>query len=297
MKVFDGLRAVDGVSFEVKEGEVFGFLGPNGAGKTTTVRLITGVLKPDSGTARIGDVDVLEDPIGAKEFIGIAPEESNAYIDMSSLANLNFSGELYGVPRSQRKKRSEELLKKFGLFDRRYSKVKKYSKGMKQRLILAMALINNPPILFLDEPTSGLDVESQQLIKDQIQDLNRQDKTIFLTTHNILEADQLCDRVAIIDKGRIVAIDAPEKLKSTIQSTQSVLISFDSDDIYRDDLETLKEVEEVQKQGDKFRLYTSKPALVVEEIVDLSRGKKLTILSLQTMGPSLEEVFTHLTRN
>lgn len=295
VKKFNGLKAVAGVSFEVREEEIFGFLGPNGAGKTTTVRLITGILKPDSGTARINNFNIEENPTAAKESIGIAPEESNAYIDLSGWGNMNLAGELYGVSRKIRIKRSEDLLRKFGLYDRRNSKVKTYSKGMKQRLILAMALINDPPILFLDEPTAGLDVGSQQLIREQITDLNHQGKTIFLTTHNIPEADQLCDRVAIINQGKIVTIDAPEKLKSTIKSTQSVLVSFGSGRLSPEKFEELKYVESVQKQGDKFRIYTPNPSYIVEELVDLARESNLKILSIQTAGPSLEEVFTHLT--
>jgi len=295
VKEFDDLRAVDGVTFEVNQGEIFGFLGPNGAGKTTTVRMITGVLKPDSGRAYIDGVDVTTDPLRAKERIGIAPEEANCYIDLTARGNMHLAGELYGVPKKKRKEKSVELLDQFGLADRADSKVKGFSKGMKQRLILGMALINNPPILFLDEPTAGLDVASQRLIKERIRKLNRQGKTIFLTTHNISEADKLCDRVAIINKGQIATIDSPEKLKSTIQSTQSALVSFSGNGLGRDKLEDLGAVEEIEKEGDKYRLYGPDPGEIVEEVVDFARKENLKIISLNTSGPSLEEVFTHLT--
>ncbi len=298
VKKFNGLRAVDGVSFEVGEGEIFGFLGPNGAGKTTTVRMITGIIKPDSGTAHIDGINVGHDPIRAKERIGIAPEESNAYIDLTARGNMHLAGELYSVPKKEIKEKSEKLLDEFGLLDRADTKVKGFSKGMKQRLILAMALINDPPILFLDEPTAGLDVASQQLIKKRIVELNSQGKTIFLTTHNISEADKLCDRVAIINKGKIATIDSPEKLKSTIQSTQSALVSFSGNALSQDNLkylEKLQVVEEIEKEGDKYRLYGSDPGEIVEEVVDFARSENLKIISLNTSGPSLEEVFTHLT--
>lgn len=298
VKDFDNLRAVDGVTFEVKEGEVLGFLGPNGAGKTTTVRMITGVLKPDSGRAYIDGIDVTRDPIGAKEQIGIAPEEANCYIDLTARGNMQLAGELYGVPKKKIKEKSIKLLDEFGLLDRADSKVKGFSKGMRQRLILAMALVNDPPILFLDEPTAGLDVASQRLIKERIKDLNDQGKTIFLTTHNISEADKLCDRVAIINKGQIATIDSPEKLKSTIQSTQSALVSFSGNGLSQgklDCLEGLKVVEEIEKEGDKYRLYGSDPGEIVEEVVDFARNENRKIISLNTSGPSLEEVFTHLT--
>jgi len=298
VKEFDGLRAVDKVTFEVNQGEIFGFLGPNGAGKTTTVRMITGVLRPDSGRAYIDGVDVTTNPISAKERIGIAPEEANCYIDLTARGNMHLAGELYSVPKKKIKEKSEKLLNQFGLADRVDSKVKGFSKGMKQRLILAMALVNDPPILFLDEPTAGLDVASQRLIKERIRKLNKQGKTVFLTTHNISEADKLCDRVAIINKGQIATIDSPEKLKSTIQSTQSALVSFSGNGLSQDKLDCLKElktVEEIEKEGDKYRLYGSDPGEIVEEVVDFARNENLKIISLNTSGPSLEEVFTHLT--
>ena len=298
VKEFDGLRAVDKVTFEVNQGEIFGFLGPNGAGKTTTVRMITGVLMPDSGRAYIDGVDVTTNPISAKERIGIAPEEANCYIDLTARGNMHLAGELYSVPKKKIKEKSEKLLNQFGLADRVDSKVKGFSKGMKQRLILAMALVNDPPILFLDEPTAGLDVASQRLIKERIRKLNKQGKTVFLTTHNISEADKLCDRVAIINKGQIATIDSPEKLKSTIQSTQSALVSFSGNGLSQDKLDCLKElktVEEIEKEGDKYRLYGSDPGEIVEEVVDFARNENLKIISLNTSGPSLEEVFTHLT--
>lgn len=297
IKEFDGLRAVDDVSFQVEEGEIFGFLGPNGAGKTTTTRMITGVIKPDSGTATIEGIDVVKNPTAAKEKIGIAPEEANAYLDLTARGNMNLAGEIYGVPRGELRGKVDELLDTFGLLDRADSKVKGFSKGMKQRLILAMALINDPGILFLDEPTAGLDVESRRLIKDQVKELNEEGKTIFLTTHDIAEADRLCDRVAVINRGNIAAIDSPEKLKATIQSTQSILVSFDSKNFEAADLETLNGVEELEKEGDKWRLYGPNPGEIIEETVDFAKEEGLKVLSLNTSGPSLEETFTHLTKN
>ncbi len=293
-KNFDGVRAVDGVSFEVEEGEVFGFLGPNGAGKTTTVRMITGVLKPDSGTAWVNEKNVREEPVEVKSEIGIAPEVSNAYIDMNGWQNMMLMGELYGVPGDEREARAEELLELFGLSDRKDTKVKGYSKGMQRRLILAMATIHDPPAVFLDEPTAGLDVQSQRLIKKRIREMNEEGKTVFLTTHNIPVANELCDKVAVINHGKIAAIDTPEKLKSTIQETQSVEVGF-QDDINISDLKELEMIEKIEKRGDKHRIYTRDPIRTIEGLLSFAKEKKKKILSIQTLGPSLEDAFVELT--
>ncbi|HNR26283.1 MAG TPA: ABC transporter ATP-binding protein, partial [Methanobacteriaceae archaeon] len=159
-KTYDQIRAVDGVDFQVRKGEIFGFLGPNGAGKTTTVRMLTGIIKPQDGSIRIMGHDIQREPLEAKEHLGVVPETSNAYVDLSAWQNLMLMAGLYGVPSDVSHERAQDLLTEFGLYPRRDDKVKGFSKGMKQRLILAMALINDPELLFLDEPTSGLDVQS-----------------------------------------------------------------------------------------------------------------------------------------
>ncbi len=293
-KNFDGVQAVDGVCFEVEEGEVFGFLGPNGAGKTTTVRMITGVLEPDSGTAWVNEKNVREEPGEVKSEIGIAPEVSNAYIDMNGWQNMMLMGELYGVPGDEREARAEELLELFGLSDRKDTKVRGYSKGMQKRLILAMATIHDPPAVFLDEPTAGLDVQSQRLIKKRIREMNEEGKTVFLTTHNIPVANELCDRVAVINHGKIAAIDTPEKLKSTIQETQSVEVGFENS-MQTSALEDIDRTERIEKKGDKYRIYTWDPVWVVEQLLDLAKKEDRKILSIRTLGPSLEDAFVELT--
>lgn len=293
-KKFDGVQAADNISFEVEEGKVFGFLGPNGAGKTTTVRMITGILEPDSGTAWVNGKNVQKEPTEAKKEIGIAPEVSNAYIDMTGWQNIMLMGELYGVPKDRRERRGDELLELFGISDRKNSNVKGYSKGMQQRLVLAMALIHDPPILFLDEPTAGLDVQSQRLIKNRIREMNEEGKTIFLTTHNIPVANELCDRVAVINHGRIAAIDTPEKLKGAIEETRSVEVGFEGD-LEVSDLSGLEKAEKVEKRGDKLRIYTPNPIETVEILLNFAREKDEKILSVRTLGPSLEDAFVELT--
>ncbi|MFW6117424.1 MAG: ATP-binding cassette domain-containing protein [Thermoproteota archaeon] len=293
-KEFDGVQAVDGVSFEVEKGEVFGFLGPNGAGKTTTVRMITGVLEPDSGTAWINGKNVRKESTEAKEEIGIVPEVSNAYIDLNGWQNMMLMGKLYGVPKDEREKRSKELLELFGLYDRRENKVKGYSRGMKRRMVLAMAMIHDPSVIFLDEPTAGLDVQSQRLIKNRIREWNKKGKTVFLTTHNIPVANELCDEVAVIHHGKIAVIDTPEKLKNTMQETQSVEVSFE-DGIQLSDLEELELAERVEKRGDKYRIYTSDPVEAVKTLFNLAKSENRRVISVRTVGPSLEDAFVKLT--
>ena len=228
-KDFDGFDAVNNITFNVKKGEVFGLLGPNGAGKTTTIRMLIGILKPTQGEVFIKEYNVRKEPIKVKQIMGIVPEFADAYTDLSALRNLLLTGELYGIERKRSIQRAISLLKKFELYEKRHQKVKTFSKGMRQRLILAMALMNDAEILFLDEPTSGLDVESTRLIRQLIRKFNKDGVTIFLTTHNIEEADLLCDRVAIMNQGKIIAIDRPELLKSIMKKISSIEVAFKKD--------------------------------------------------------------------
>ncbi len=207
-----------------------------------------------------------------------------------------FSAELYSVGKEERESRGKSLLELFGLWERHNDRVKGFSKGMKRRLTLAMGLINNPRILFLDEPTSGLDVQSNLIIRDVIRDLNSKGVTVFLTTHNIEEANVTCDRVAIINHGKIAAIDSPQRLKTTIQSVQSVEVAFaDADPSMKECLRELPMVNEVRKEGDKYRLITEKPPVVIQAVIECAAGQKVTVISMNTYGPSLEDVFIKLT--
>ena len=294
-KHYGDINAVDHISFTVNQGEIFGFLGPNGAGKTTTIRILTGIIKPDEGTATIMGYNIEKEPLKTKQIMGIVPEMSNAYIDLSAWNNLMLIGELYGVPKRQRIERAEKLLKQFDLYDRRDQLVRGFSKGMKQRLILCMALINEPAILFLDEPTSGLDVESGRLIKDMIRELNRNGTTVFLTTHNMEEANQLCNRVAIINHGRIAAIDSPEKLRLKSSGLQSIEVSFNQP-VNTDELTKIPCIKQVKKMGDKIKLYVDEPNEAINCLIEHARSHNLKVITLNTLAPSLEEVFIKLTR-
>jgi ABC-2 type transport system ATP-binding protein len=208
-KEYQTVLAVDGISFSVEPGEVFGFLGPNGAGKTTTIRMLTGQLLPTSGTATVGGFDIVHDRDALKEHIGVVFEYQNLYERLSAKENLNFMRRLYGVS----KDRVNEVLDLVGLTSRANERLTKYSNGMKQRLLIARGILHDPEILFLDEPTRGLDPGIALEIRRLITRLSQAGRTIFLTTHYMEEADRLCDRVAILDRGRIAALDTPEKLK------------------------------------------------------------------------------------
>jgi ABC-2 type transport system ATP-binding protein len=290
------LLAVDHVSFEVQQGEIFGYLGPNGAGKTTTIKMLTGLLRPSEGTAYVRGHDILHDLHQIKRSIGIVPEVSNVYDELTAWDNLIFAAELYSVPRGERETRAKELLEEFDLYERRHTKVQGFSRGMKRRLTIAMALVHRPSILFFDEPTTALDARSAIFVRDLIGRLKDKDITVFLTTHYIEEADQLCDRVVIINKGRIVANDAPEKLKSLILGVHTVEVSFDGGSEGRaSDLEAIPGCDAVMKQGDKFKLYTQEPAEVLRRLVGYAEECALKVVSLNTLKPRLEDVFLKMT--
>ncbi|MGA2914204.1 MAG: ABC transporter ATP-binding protein [Methanoregula sp.] len=292
-KRFGTVTAVNDVSLTVREGETFGFLGPNGAGKTTTIRLLTGVLTPDAGSVRINGIDIHRHPLDAKMQMGVIPESSTVYGDLSAEQNLHLSAKMYGMPRAVREKRIDEILLQLGLNEKRRLLVRTFSKGMKQRVSIACAIIHRPRVLILDEPTSGLDVQSRRLVIETIHHMNEQGSTIFLTTHNIEEANTLCQTVCIINKGKIVAQDSPERLKKMFDTTQSVEVSFDR--TVTRDLFAAEGILRAEPCGDKWRLYTDNPDWVLKYLVGCAERESLGITSLTTSGPSLEEAFVHLT--
>jgi ABC-2 type transport system ATP-binding protein len=294
-KYYGKLLAVDHISFKVMQGSIFGLLGPNGAGKTTTVRLLTGQTKPSSGVVTVADYDVIREPIKAKEHVGVVPEVSNLYDEMSAWDNLIFAAELYGVSKNERGKRAKELLELFGLYERCRDHVGDFSKEMKRRLTIAAALIHKPAILFLDEPTTGLDVQSSRMIRNLIKELNKNGATIFLTTHYIEEADQLCQRVAIINQGKIVAADNPEKLKAAIEEQHVIEVSFSPAQILEDKLRGLNYVNNIARVGDKFRLYVEDSSEVVPLLIDFARENSLKVILINTLKPSLEDAFVKIT--
>ena len=221
---FGSLTAVENVSLHVDEGEVFGFLGPNGAGKTTTVRMLCCLIGKTSGQARIGDfsVDKEEDCLEIRKIVGLLPESVGLYESLSAYRNLDFFGKLYEVPAQMRRENIERLLKLLGVWERREDSVATFSKGNKQKIAIARALIHNPKVLFLDEPTANLDPEAAKTVRDFILELKKEKRTIFLNTHNLDEAEKLCDRIAIL-KTKLVAVDSPKNLERSLYSRKTIV--------------------------------------------------------------------------
>lgn len=294
-KQYGNVLAVDHLDLEVFEGEIFGLLGPNGAGKTSTIRMLTGQTTPTSGIATVANHDIINESTKAKQKIGVIPDISNIYEEMSAWDNLIFAAQLYSVPKIEREKSAKELLELFGLYERRKDRAAGFSRGMKRRLTIAAALIHKPKLLFLDEPTSGLDVQSLRMIRNLIKELNDDGVTVFLTTHYIEEADQLCQRVAIINKGKIVTVNTPEKLKASMEKRQVIEVSFTTSSGLEDKLRSLSCVNDVSMLGDKCRLQVDEASEAVPSLVDFARKNSLKIISINTLNPSLEEAFVKLT--
>jgi ABC-2 type transport system ATP-binding protein len=298
-KLYGSRLAVDHISFEVKPGEIFGLLGPNGAGKTTTIRMLSCLLKPTDGKAYIMGHDIRKEPRKIKGLIGVVPETSNLYDELTVWENLMFMAQLYGVPRSLRKPRVQNLLESFKLQDRSDTPFSELSRGLKRRLTIAAAFVHEPRIVFMDEPTAGLDVQSARSIRGLIQDLKTKGITVLLTTHYIEEADQLCDRIAIINHGRIVALDAPHRLKALSGGAQAIEVSFDFGSPRVPEVEeflSMKGIQSAIRMADRIRLLVATDASeVIGQLIEYSRMRHARIVSLRTLEPSLEDVFVQLT--
>jgi len=295
-KRFRDIQAVDNLEFSVSEGEIFGFLGPNGAGKTTTIRMLVGLMKPDAGLARVNGYDPLRDPVQAKESVGVVPEGSNLYGELSAWENLIYMAQLYGVPKREWNKRVEDLLGDFNLLERRGGKFQGFSRGMKRRLTIAAALVHRPRILFLDEPTTGLDVMGARGLRGVIKKLKEKGVTVFLTTHYIQEAEELCDRVAIIVKGKIRFTDTPGGLKEKVKETEVLEIRpqpFSPNLLQL--LEGIPDVEKTTFVEDRIRLYGDSVHNSVCQILNRLEAKGIKISSIQTMVPTLEDAFVKMT--
>ena len=295
-KAFGKIIAVNDILFSVRRGEMFGFLGPNGAGKTTTINILTGLVRPDEGTIRINDIDCSDNPKAAQHLIGVVPDESNLYPELTGFENLCFCASLYGMRKAPRQARARELLETFGLADAAGRKFGGYSKGMKRMLTIAAGIIHAPPILFLDEPTTGIDVASARQIRQLIAKLNNAGTTIFLTTHYIEEAERLCRRIAFIVKGRIVRTDTVEDLMRQTDGRHAVQFSV-SNDAARLCQEITDEFPNLQCQvvpGGVIRVESSQPVRV-GPLVRLLEDCGTEVSEARKMRPSLEDVFVSVT--
>ncbi len=295
-KAFDQVVAVAGVNFSVQAGELFGFLGPNGAGKTTTINMLTGLARPDAGQIRIGGIDCVRKPRSAQHLIGVVPDESNLYPDLSGFDNLCFCAALYGIGKAERRKRALELLKNFELNEAAGRKFSTYSKGMKRKLTIAAGIIHRPAILFLDEPTTGIDVASARQLRQIITTLNRHGTTIFLTTHYIEEAERLCDRIAFIVKGEIVRLDTTDNLVQPLQHRHLLQLSVTNqlDGIEKDLAGSFPELKLVNIQPGQLRVETSAP-LPIGPLVHFLEARGNEVLEARRIRPSLEDIFIEVT--
>ncbi len=314
-------NAVDDISFTVQRGEVFGLLGPNGAGKTTTIGVLTTGIRPTGGSAFIAGIDVVADPMSVKQRIAVVPQQSNLDRSLRAREILTFHASYHGVPRAERQARADTVLKELGLADRGKDRVTRYSGGMAQRLMLARALMHAPDVLFLDEPTNSLDPQSRLFVWDRIRSLHEQGITVLLTTHDMEEADQLCERIAIMDHGKILVLETPTELKKLIPGGTSLELRVRVPELVsageaRQEvgtktrlLEALRslpgvvKVEEVAAQeGDDaqrgtalYRLFAEDAGALVVQATQVVAGADLELRDLHLARPSLEDVFIYLT--
>lgn len=295
-KTYGKIRAVDGVSFEIQAGEIFGLLGPNGAGKTTTIRMLSGLTAPDSGEARVDGCDVGQDPVGAKQRLGVVPESSNLYGELTALENLVYMAQLYNVPKPQWNPRAEELLKQFGLFDRKDGRFQGFSRGMKRRLTIAAALVHQPRIVFLDEPTTGLDIMSARGLRKTIRELQKSGVSVLLTTHLIQEAEDLCERVAVIVKGKILLVDTVEGMKGRVKETEILELELEPlSEPLMNALKAADGVESMTRNDVRLKLYGKSIMKYLPEIVRLVESHQSDVINIRSVNPSLEDAFVKLT--
>src|ERR671937_2168353 len=291
-----GIEAVRDIDLTVSEGEVFGFLGPNGAGKTTTVRMLCTLLPPTAGSARVAGVDVLAEPAQVRRLIGVALQEIGLDPVQTGRELLELQCGLYGIRGAHARERAAELLELVGLTDAADRRTKTYSGGMKRRLDLASALVHSPAVLFLDEPTTGLDPASRLTVWDEVRRINSAGKTVFLTTQYLEEADQLCDRVAIIDAGTIVAEGTPERLKADLgHDVVSVSLNGADAGATRAVLGELPGLERVVAEADALDLYVQDGAASIAEIVLRLNAAKIQVGAISVSRPSLDDVFLRAT--
>jgi ABC-2 type transport system ATP-binding protein len=296
---YDELRAVDDVSFTVERGTSFGLLGPNGAGKTTAISIIAGLLEPDEGKVTLGGTSMLHEPLEAKRKLGLVPQEIALYPTLSALENLDFWGRLYGLGGEQLRSRAAEVLEVVGLSDRQHDRVENYSGGMKRRLNIAVGLLHEPELLILDEPTVGVDPQSRHHILESVHQLQQGGLTVLYTSHYMEEVEKLCDRVAVMDEGRVIAMGTIEELHSRVEEDRVVHLTPDTA-LDREEFTAL--IQESVRDAAGQRWHNNTLQLLVPEGIDFLpsllerlQEEKVHLRSLHVEEPDLESLFLKLT--
>jgi ABC-2 type transport system ATP-binding protein len=297
-KRFGQLLAVDNVSFMVKKGEIFGLLGPNGAGKSTLIRMLTTLVPPTSGTAMVAGHDIIRDPNAVRSNIGVIPQNMTSDPELTCAENIGIHARLFGITGAARRRRTQELLEAVNLGDRANALAATLSGGMRRRLEIARGMVHNPQILFLDEPTTGLDPVSRISVWEMITKLRAEEgRTLFLTTHYMDEADRLCDRIAIVDKGKVVALDTPVSLKSQVPGASRIELQFEPDlPNGAADLEKLPGVNLVRSLGSgTYRVSSDRGPIAAQELIEVARTYHLELKALAVQSTTLDDVFLHYT--
>ncbi|MEM4336681.1 MAG: ATP-binding cassette domain-containing protein [Candidatus Woesearchaeota archaeon] len=294
-KKFNGFVAVNKVNLRIKKSEIFGLLGPNGAGKTTIISILSTLMKPTSGTAEINGYDILNEQEKVRKSIGIVFQESVLDSDLTAYDNLDFHASLYNIPKSKREKRIKEVVSLVGLSDFLYKKVYTFSGGMKRRLELARGFLHSPKVLFLDEPTLGLDPQTRRHVWDYILNLKTKEKvTILLTTHYLEEADVICDRIAIIDKGKIVVVGEPQKLKNRIKGDIIKIKVKTISEFLIKDLKNIRSIKDMKTSRNEMSILIKNAESKIAEIIDILK-KHTKIETISVNKPTLEDVFLYYT--
>ena len=296
-KRFGDFCAVNSLNFKVDNGEIFGLLGPNGAGKSTLIRMLTTLVPPTSGSARVNGYDVVQNATGARQSIGVIPQAMTSDVDLSAVENMTIFAKLYGIPAQKRRAKIKELLEAVDLTQWAEKPVKMFSGGMRRRLEIARGLVHEPKIFFLDEPTTGLDPVSRVAVWEMLARLKReQELTIIVTTHYMDEADKLCDRIAIIDHGNMAALDSPLKLKASIPGKNILEVSFSRiPSGWAEKLRALPDVADVKSEDSIFRLSSDNGPRTTVALLELARSSDVTLTSLSVQSTTLDDVFVHYT--
>lgn len=295
-KSYGDFVAVDGISFSISHGEIFGFLGPNGAGKTTTINMMIGLARPTGGSVLIDGIDAVKNVKKAQAIMGIVPDESNLYDEMDGFDNLCFCGSLYGMRKEAREKRATELLEQFDLTGAGKRPFKAYSKGMRRKLTIAAGIIHEPRILFLDEPTTGIDVESARQIRQLLLKLKKNGTTIFITTHYIEDAERICDRIAFIVGGKVAADGTVPELMANASHGHTIQLAADANiEDFTDDLRVRFGECKVQTKPDHTVTLLSEQRIALSPILQYLDSKGVSVYEAKELRPSLEDIFVKVT--